>query len=367
MRAALLGVLVAGIGGGAMAQAQKEPGRLQGNPQLPEGVEAISLLGRPLRSAPLAEAQRAELESRLAEARAAVEARPNDPEAVVWLGRRTAYLGRFREAIAVYTTGIGKYPKYAPLYRHRGHRYITVRELDNAIADFERAAALTAGAPDEIEPDGIPNARNTPTSTLQSNIYYHLGLARYLKRDFAGALAAYRECMKRSKNADMQVATSHWLYMTLRRMGREAEARQALEPITPQMDIIENGSYHRLLLMYKGVLTPEELLAQASGGTEIATIGYGVANWHFYNGRREEGLELMRKVVSGETWAAFAFIAAEADLAREEPRKPVPAIGPHTKAAPARCKQKRYSPEGQRYMEEDCEIRDRGEAGRRGL
>ena len=320
MRAALLVVLVAGMSGGAGAQAQKEPGRAQASAQLPEGVEAISLLGQPLRSAPPTEAQRAELEARLAEARAAVEARPIDPESVVWLGRRTAYLGQFREAIAVYTAGIGKFPRYAALYRHRGHRYITVRELDNAIADLERAAALTSGTPDEVEPDGIPNARNIPTSTLQSNIYYHLGLARYLKGDFAGALAAYRECMKRSKNADMQVATSHWLYMTLRRMGREAEARGVLKPIMEKMDIIENASYHRLLLMYKGVLTAEELLAKASGGTEIATIGYGVANWHFYNGRKEQGLELMRKVVQGETWAAFGFIAAEADLAREEPR-----------------------------------------------
>ena len=321
-QAAVVVVLWAGMSGGAGTQVKRETRRPQASPQLPEGVEAISLLGRPLRSQPAAEAQRAELEAKLAEAKAAVEARPNDPEAVVWLGRRTAYLGRFREAIAIYTKGIRKLPKYATLYRHRGHRYITVRELDNAIADLERAAALTAGTPDEVEPDGMPNARNTPTSTLQSNIWYHLGLARYLKRDFPGALAAYRECMKRSKNADMQVATSHWLYMTLRRMGREAEARQVLEPITEKMDIIENGSYHRLLLMYKGVLTSEELLERASGGTEIATIGYGVANWHFYNGRREQGLELMRKVVSGETWAAFGFIAAEAELARSEGKMP---------------------------------------------
>ena len=30
-------------------------------------------------------------------------------------------------------------------------------------------------------------------------------------------------------------------------------------------------------------------------------IGYGVANWHFYNGRREQGLELMRRVAQDET------------------------------------------------------------------
>ena len=67
-----------------------------------------------------------------------------------------------------------------------------------------------------------------------------------------------------------------------------------------------------------------------------------MANWHFYNGRREVGMELMRKVVSGETWAAFGFIAAEADLAREEPRKPVPAIGAHTKAAPTLQEEKMF-------------------------
>jgi len=324
-RRALIVALFVGVSGGAQTHLPTESGRPQANTQLPEGVEAVSLLGRPLRSALPSEAQRAELERRLAEAKSAAEARPSDPDAVVWVGRRTAYLGKYREAIAIYTAGINKFPKDAPLYRHRGHRYITVRELDHAIQDLEQAAKLTAGQPDQVEPDGIPNARNTPTSTLQSNIFYHLGLAHYLKGDFPRALNAYRECMKRSKNADMQVATSHWLYMTLRRLGREAEARAVLETITPEMDIIENTSYHRLLLMYKGVVAPEELLVKASGGTEIATVGYGVANWHFYNDRKEQGLELMRKVIAGETWAAFGFLAAEADLARAEPRKPITA------------------------------------------
>ena len=54
---------------------------------------------------------------------------------------------------------------------------MTVRELDNAIADFERATELTEGQPDEVDPDGLPNALGIPTSTLQFNIWYHLALA----------------------------------------------------------------------------------------------------------------------------------------------------------------------------------------------
>jgi tetratricopeptide (TPR) repeat protein len=284
--------------------------------RLPEGAEAVSLFGQPLISRPPTGDALARLEENLAAARKAYEASPSDPEAVIWLGRRTAYFGRFRESIAIYTRGIEKHPRYAKLYRHRGHRYISVREFDKAIADLERAAQLIRGKPDEIEPDGQPNARNTPTSTTQSNIWYHLGLAYYLKGDFKNALRAYRECLKVSKNDDMLAATSHWLYMTLRRLGRDAEAKKTLEPIHEKMDIVENASYHRLLLMYKGVLTPEDVLGKAKEGVDLPTTGYGVANWHFYNGRREPAVELLRAIVSGEQWAAFGYIAAEADLHR---------------------------------------------------
>ena len=78
--------------------------------------------------------------------------------------------------------------------------------------------------------------------------------------------------------------------MTLRRLKREEEARRVLERITPGMDVIENGDYHRLLLMYKGETTPERLLADAGkdkSGVGYATIAYGVGNWHVYNGRPE--------------------------------------------------------------------------------
>ena len=259
---------------------------------------------------------KADREAKLAEARAAVERSPEDADALIWLGRRTAYLGRYQEAIRIFSQGIEKHLDDPRFYRHRGHRYITLRDLDRAIADLETAARLIAGQPDEIEPDGLPNARNIPTSTLQSNIWYHLGLARYLKGDFGGALAAYREDLKVSANPDMLSATTHWLYMTLRRLGREEEARQVLEPIHAGMDIIENQAYHRLLLMYKGELSPEELRAGSSGDLDPPTLGYGLGNWHLYNGRRDEAVRTFREVLAGGNWGAFGYVAAEAELKR---------------------------------------------------
>ena len=282
--------------------------------------EATSLLGKPLLAPSLSVERAAALEKDLAAARAALDKDPGSPDAIIWVGRRTAYLGRYRDAIDVFTTGIARHPSDPRLLRHRGHRYLTTRQFDKAIADFTKAAALVQGRPDEVEPDGQPNAKNIPTSTLKTNIYYHLGLAHYLVGDFAKAADAYRLCMEHSKNADMQVATAHWQYMTLRRLGREADAAAVLTPITADMPIIENASYHRLLMMYKGATEASALLAASRAESlDAVTIGYGVANWHLYNGRKDEARTILTEITDkyGATqWAGFGYVAAEADLAR---------------------------------------------------
>ena len=278
--------------------------------------EATSLLGRPL----FAPEQPSETRVK---AEAGFRRTPDDPDAAIWLGRRKAYLGRFRDAIDVFSKAVEAHPGDARMYRHRGHRYITVRELDRAIADLSRAAQLVEGKADQIEPDGQPNARNIPTSTLNGNIYYHLGLAHYLKGEFDTALRAYRRCMEYSKNPDMLAATSHWLYMTLRRLQRADEANRVLAAITPDMEIIENASYHKLLLMYKGAQTPEALLADSgASGVDAVTIGYGVGNWYLYNGRRAAAMAVFRGVVQEREsqWPAFGYIAAEAELSPSRSR-----------------------------------------------
>ena len=297
-----------------MAAADVRPASLPATP----ATEAMSLLGQPLAAPPLADSTRRLYERRLAQAQNDFDHDPKELSNIIWLGRRTAYLGRFRDAIAIYTRGIEQYPDEPRLRRHRGHRYVTIRLFDLAISDLERAAKLTAKRMDETEPDGLPNARNIPTGTLKFNIWYHLGLAHYLKGDFAAARDAYRQCLKVSTNPDMRCATTHWYYMTLRRLGRAGEARALLKSIRRNMDVIENRSYQRLCLMYKGELPVDSLLATSPVQTAIddATVGYGVANWHLYNGHAAEAESLFKQVVYGPQWPAFGHIAAEAELAR---------------------------------------------------
>ena len=280
--------------------------------------EARSLLGVPLFAPDLTPAERQEREARLAEARAAHDTDPGSADATIWLGRRLGYVGRFREAVDTFSLGIELHPQDARLYRHRGHRQITLRRFDLAIRDLETAARLIEGTDDEVEPDGLPNARNVPTSTLHFNVWYHLGLAHYLSGEFGRAQDAYGRCLAVSKNPDSLVATTHWLYMTLRRQGRDRRADKLLEPIRADLDVIEGQDYLRLLRMYKGEIAPADLVGEATG-TSRATLGYGLAIWHFVHGRRDEALEEMRRVVEAGPWPTFGATAAEADLARLSP------------------------------------------------
>ena len=283
----------------------------------PEPPEATSLLGKPLYRMELSPETRAKLEANLAEAQARYDADPNDPENIIWLGRRLAYLWRYRDAIDVFSRGIELHPDNYKLYRHRGHRHITVRELDKAVADLEKAAELIEGVPDEIEPDGAPNAAGIPRSTSHSNIWYHLGLAYYLQGRFEDAARAYERCMEFSRvNDDMLVATADWQYMTYRRLGRDDDAARVLEEIREDMDILENTAYHKRLLMYKGLVEPEELLDPNASELDLATQGYGVANWFFVNGDVEKARAILERVLKGKYWSAFGYIAAEADVKR---------------------------------------------------
>lgn len=280
---------------------------------------ASSLDGQPFYEPERTPAQQAKLDSQLLVAKTNFEAEATEDN-YIWLGRREGYLMHLPEAIDIFTKGIEKYPDSYRLYRHRGHRYISTRKFEEAVADLEKAASLMEGKPLEVEPDGQPNKLNQPLSTTQFNVWYHLGLANYLLGNFEKAREAYLKCLAVCENDDSRVAVLDWLYMTDRRLGNDIGAESVLDGVADNMNIIENDSYYLRLKMYKGWMKPEELLEADPDDEDydlsMATQGYGVGNWYLYNGDTTKAIETFEKVVDGKLFAAFGFIAAEADLKR---------------------------------------------------
>jgi tetratricopeptide (TPR) repeat protein len=259
----------------------------------------------------------------IAEADAALAGDPENIDLVVAAAQARAGLWQYNEAIEIFTRGMEIDPDDWRLYRHRGHRFISTRRFDWAIDDLERAV--------ELDPYGF-------------NSSYHLGLAYFLSGQFdkaadeyarclalatdedAIALAAAgeapgdpRSCMEIAEDDESRVAVTEWLYRALRRAGRDSEAAALLDSIDEGMAVEENVSYYDDLLFYKGLRTADEILnPDEPDGNSFATTGFGVANYYIVEGDTEAAMELIHRIVDGDPWNAFGYIAAETELLRME-------------------------------------------------
>lgn len=291
-------------------------------PPADPNVECVSLLGQPLRAIPPGP-QRDRLAADLTSARAAADADPDDPDALIWLGRRHGYLWEMRAAIDVFSRGVERFPDDARFLRHRGHRYISVRQFDRAIADLTRAAELIEGKPDSIEPDGQPNAKNIPLTTLGFNVWYHLGVAHYLKRDFAAADKAFVRAKEFSRGFDdNRVAIAYWRYLCAMQVARSdridpdvvAEVRSA----GTAKGLLENHVYSAMCLQFSTRhvnLCANPPVPPRDTPTNKATVDYGMGMMLQSTGNPGVAQEYFEKAAKEVVWPAFACIAAEVELA----------------------------------------------------
>ncbi len=303
--------------------------------------QTTSLLGEPLDIPPLPAAELARAKQALEKAQQRYGERPNDPESITWLGRRFAAMGKYKEAVALFSVGLQLHPEDAHLLRFRGHRYITLRQFDKAVEDLARAAELVQGQPDEDEPPTNPNSLGVVLDTFHENIHYHLGLAHYMRGEWEAALAEWEATGRCVKNGDGRAMVAHWTWLTLQKLGRPDEAAAAIASITPEMDIVDYHAYHDAVLVYRGLKDPDEVLAglAPTGETSVdfATLGYGIAQWQLAQGHLERGTELLKQVAGAEMWAAFGRIAAEAELARAaKAHEPDPAVSAEAPAPAGR-------------------------------
>jgi tetratricopeptide (TPR) repeat protein len=257
----------------------------------------------------------AQQEALLAEARAALAENPDNAEARIWAGRRLGYLGRYDEAMAEFSEGWARYPEDARFPRHLGHRLITVRRFGEAADVLQQAADLMAARPDEVEPDGMPNAAGVPTSTLKGNIFYHLALAHYLQGDYAEAATVWAQAAAVAENVDAAAASRYWLYLSRMRAGDRAGAAAALAPVTADWALIENHDYQRLSLCFKGAgdCAALEEEAMASEGVAAGTMLYGLGAKALIDGDKKKARAIFARITDNAAPTSFGYIAAETE------------------------------------------------------
>ncbi len=285
-----------------------------------KSYQAISLLGDTLYSQHQSGAPYP-LDSALSDAEKNYRKNPHALKHVIEYGRRLADQYHFQEAIQVYSEGIRKFPDSPELFRHRGQSYIAIRAFDQAIRDLEKSVQLVQNMPITLEADGL-QVSSREASSLQFYIWYHLGLGYYLSGQYGKAAQSYEKCLTYCVHDHELAATSDWLYMTYRRLGEDEVAEKTLDFIREDMTIPQEEGYFERLLMYKGLLEPDTLLQMSAKASldkhhVVAHVRkYGVGNYYLSEGDTSRGRQILKDMVDGRYWAAYEYIAAEADLAR---------------------------------------------------
>ena len=227
-------------------------------------------------------------------ARAALDAAPTDIARIIDLGVAQSGAWQFREAIATFTRGLEIEPDNALLLRWRGHRYLSVRELDRAFADLTRGGTLD------------------PTIY---GIWYHLGVVQFLRGDFAAAAASFAKAQPIAPDAGELAGSTDWLWMSLSRAGRGDEAKAMLDR-RPDNKPVTNA-YTRRLQLYRGEIGPEAVVTPAdTDEVQVATLAFGLGNWYLVRGDKVEARKWFERSVQSGGWPGFGFIASEAELRR---------------------------------------------------
>jgi len=230
----------------------------------------------------------------IARAERALAADPRSVERIIQLGVAQSGVRQYREAIATFTRGLGIAPDNAMLHRWRGHRYLSVRELDRAMDDLTRGSRL---------------------DSTNYGIWYHLGIVRFARGDFAGAANAFTRALPIAPDSGERAGATDWLWMSLSRAGRGAEARALLErrPDTPAA----GNTYSQRLRLYRGEIGPDSVFTAAdTSDIAIATLSYGIGNWCLVRGDSARARTWFERSIGSGGWPAFGFIASEVELSR---------------------------------------------------
>src|ERR1043166_4385945 len=216
----------------------------------------------------------------VATAERALAADPRNIDKIIALGTAQSTVRQYREAIATFTRGLEIAPNNALLLRWRGH------------SDRERGARR----------DG----------TIYG-IWYHLGIVRFVKRDFAGAAQAFQKALPMAPDYGERSGSTDWLWMSLSRARRGAEAKALLDrhPDTPAA----GNAYTSRLRLYRGEVSPDSVLTPAdTSDITVATIAYGIGDWYLVHGDSAQARKWFERSVASGGWPAFGFIMSEVEL-----------------------------------------------------
>ncbi|MEP6619388.1 MAG: tetratricopeptide repeat protein [bacterium] len=232
----------------------------------------------------------------IARAQAALATDPRNVQRIIALGVAQSGARQFREAIETFTKGLAIAPNDPMLYRWRGHRYLSVREFDKSMADLTRGYSL---------------------DSTNYGILFHLAILNYRLGNFAKAAALFAKAQARAPDGGELAGSTDWLWMSLSRAGRAADAKAMLARHVDTLPAPPGYAYVSRLKLYRGEVTPTTLFTPAdTADVQLATLNYGLGTWYLVHHDTANAKAAYQRSVKSGGWPGFGFILSEAELKR---------------------------------------------------
>ena len=215
---------------------------------------------------------------------------PDSVEKFRALGKALSRQLRYREAIDAYTEGLKLEPENLSLLRLRAGRYLTTRQSDPAIADFEKC--LTLGAE-------------------KLDCLYRIGLAQYYAGRYEQAMEAFEGCMPLCDD-EMGIAVLYWHTLSA---VRTEKAPTLLKYYRPDMAVGHHTAYEKSMQVWSGITPLSAMLQMLESEEDDLEYGitlYGLLLHPDCIEKEHLSQNLLRR---DGFWPSFAYLAAWKDWA----------------------------------------------------
>lgn len=222
----------------------------------------------------------------------------NPKDDTLWLELGMEYVAQdaYQEAVDAFSNGLIQNPFSKDCYRERGRKYISLQKYAQAVADFTIASRF----------DPYDNEH-----------WYYQGVSAYLGEMYDRAIEAFPkaiECMKR-QGVEEWVAAVDWLWITYQTTGQKEEAARIIETVDEDTPVIPRSvSYKRRVLLYKGIIKPEDFIDREALKTtdrpELYLISelFGLGNYYESIGEGEKAIACWKEARDVPTWhSSFAY------------------------------------------------------------
>lgn len=234
-------------------------------------------------------------------------------------GRYLAEMKQFSSATQVFEELVYSDPDNIRFNRQLGYCYFVLGESARAVYFLKKASVLLEGTP--IIKYNLFIRLTMPKHnyhSLQYNIWYLLGIAYYVEKNYDKAITCFKNSLKFASVINLKVMSSNFLYMAYNRAGNHALAKDILNSVSKISNMRSARVHLKSLQIYQKKSDPNEIATGIKKRyfkeEDFTILLYCIGNYHLLNKDFGAARMVFGRVIDEGNPYTLGYILAQADI-----------------------------------------------------